>query len=379
VRAHKMKDGRWAMWLDLGIDMASGRRIRKRVEAKTKREAESKATALRERHQRGEDVRRKPRMMGMLFDDWLDTITIEGRAPNTLRAYRGVLTNHLRPRLSAASVPTVHMIELQRMFNEMASQLAPAYIKMIRTVLCQAFDFAIVQGERTDNPARAISIPKLSGTPGRSLTPNEVRAVRSALEGNRYGLAIQLALLGLRRSEIPALRWEDFDAQAGTLLVRRQLLRDTAARTWRIIDHTKGGGMRMLSLGPKLTAALQLLRRSQAVEREAMVWPDSGYIFVSVRNGGPCPPGTIYKAFKAVCTAAGIAPARLHDCRHTAGTMLLAGGEDIGTVAGVLGHANPQVTATVYAHALPHRVADASKRLEAIYDDTDEMRRRHVQ
>jgi integrase len=372
-----MKDGRWCVWLDLGTDPASGQRIRKRVEAKTKQKAESKATALRERHQRGEDVSSRPRTMGELFDDWLATIERQGHPRNTMIAYRGVIKNHLRPQLGAASVPQVRTRELQRIFNDFADRLAPTYVRQLKSVLAQTLDFAIVQGERTDNPARAVSTPKVSHTPGRSLTADEVRAVRSALEGHRYGLAIQLALLGLRRNEILAVRWEDLDAEAGTLIIRRQLERDDKTRTWKPIERTKGGGTRMLTLGPKLIAAIELHRRAQAVERDVMDWPDNGYIFVSVRNGGPCPPSAIYEAFKAICDKAGITPARLHDCRHTAGTMLLADGEDIATVAGVLGHANPQITATVYAHALPHRVAGASRRLEAIYDAEPEQTRRN--
>lgn len=372
-----MKDGRWCEWLDLGINPASGQRIRKRVEAQTKRKAEAKATALRERHQRGEDVSSKPRTMGELFDDWIATIERQGYPRNTLLAYRGAIKNQLRPQIGAIRVPQLRTRELQRIFNDFADRLAPTYIRQIKTALTQALDFAIKQAERTDNPAKAVSIPRVPRTPGRSLTPDEVSAVRSALEGHRYGLAIQLALMGLRRSEIPAVRWDDFDAEAGTLIIRRQLERDDKRKIWKPADRaTKGGGTRMLTLGPKLVAAFQLHQRAQAVEREAMEWADSGYIFVSTRTGGPCPPGTIYKAFKDICTAAGIAPARLHDCRHTAGTMLLAEGEDIGTVAGVLGHASPQVTATIYAHALPHRVAGASKRLESIYDG-EETRRKH--
>jgi integrase len=46
----------------------------------------------------------------------------------------------------------------------------------------------------------------------------------------------------------------------------------------------------------------------------------------------------------------------------------LTSGEDLATVSGVLGHASPQVTALVYLHVLPHKVADASWRLEDIYE-----------
>ena len=60
---------------------------------------------------------------------------------------------------------------------------------------------------------------------------DEVRAVRGACAGHRYGLAIELALMGLRRGEIPGLHWEDFDEQAGT---RTELLTTDRAELGRL-------------------------------------------------------------------------------------------------------------------------------------------------
>jgi hypothetical protein len=81
--AHKMKDGRWRVWLDLGSDPVSGQRLRKKVEARTKREAESKATEVRERHTRGEDVHAKARTVSELLDEWLNTSVHQGKTENT--------------------------------------------------------------------------------------------------------------------------------------------------------------------------------------------------------------------------------------------------------------------------------------------------------
>jgi integrase len=233
-------------------------------------------------------------------------------------------------------------------------------------VLVQALNFAIDQGERTTNPAEKVRIPKVTQKPGRSLTPEEIHAILPVCDQHPYGLAIRLALMGLRRGELPGLRWDDFDEVSGTLTVRRQIQR--IDKQWTPIEP-KRDSARMLTLGPKLVAALRQYRWDQATMRDAMGWSESGYIFVSLRNGGICPPPTIYDAWRDIATAAGIEPApRLHDCRHTAATTLIADGTDIASVSGVLGHASPQVTLSVYAHVLPHKVAGASKRLEDIYE-----------
>lgn len=365
MAAHKMKDGRWCVWLDLGDDLATGQRIRKRVEARTKRECEMKAAALRERHARGENVLDKARTLAELLDEWLITVAHQGRTANTQQAYAIACKQHLKPHLGAIAVPKLRPRAIQLVFNDLAQRLAPTYIRLIKTALVSALNLAIEQSEITINPAEKVRIPIVKRKPGRSLSADEVRAVRGACPGQRYGLAVELALMGLRRSELPGLRWDDFDEHAGTLLICRQV--QYVNKRW-VEIATKDDSDRMLSLGPKLTAALRQYRWDMAEERAVMEWPESGYIFVSTRTGGICPPHTIYKAFKTIAKAAGIAAARLHDCRHTAATKLLSEGEDIATVAEVLGHASPQVTAMVYAHALPHKVANASRRLEDLYE-----------
>jgi integrase len=366
MRAHKIQGSdRWRVWIDLGSDPVSGRRIRRKCEAKTKREAESKAKAMLERHQRGEDVTIKARTLGELLDEWLITVKHQGKTENTQKAYAGASRNHLKPTLGAKLVTKLRTREIQNVFHGLAERLAPTNIRLVKTVLVQALNLAIEQNEITVNPAANIRIPIVKRKPGRSLTPDEVRAVHQACEGHRYGVAIRLALMGLRRSELPGLRWEDFDEQAGTLMIQRQIQR--VNKQWTPVEP-KDDSRRKLTLGATTAAALRQHRWNQAEERSIMGWPESGYIFVSVRHGGICPPSAIYDAFVDIAKAAGIEPARLHDCRHTAATKLLSEGEDIATVAEVLGHASPQVTAMVYAHALPHKVAGASQRLDDLYE-----------
>lgn len=365
MTAHKMKDGRWCEWLNLGSDPATGRRIRRRVEAKTKRQAEMKAKELRERFERGENITDKPRTLGELLDDWMATIQRQGKAENTIVCYRSICTRQLKPRMGAVLVPKLRTRDIQKVFNELADTFASATVRIMKTVLVSALDLAVEQDERSDNPAAKLRIPPVKNEPGRSLTPDEVRALRAACAGHRYGLAVELALMGLRRGEISGLRWEDFDEQTGELRIRRQIQRVDGKLT---AIPPKDDSYRTLTLGPKMTAALRQYRWKGAEERDAMGWDNSGYIFISSTTGGVCPPTNIYNAFKAICKVAGIAPARLHDCRHTAATKLLSEGEDIATVAEVLGHAGPQVTAKVYSHALPHKVAGASRRLEDLYE-----------
>ncbi len=52
------------------------------------------------------------------------------------------------------------------------------------------------------------------------------------------------------------------------------------------------------------------------------LWEDKGYVFAQP-TGGPLIPNTDYHRWKQLLTDAGVRDGRLHDARHTAGTVLL--------------------------------------------------------
>jgi integrase len=52
-----------------------------------------------------------------------------------------------------------------------------------------------------------------------------------------------------------------------------------------------------------------------------------------------------------------------HGLRHTAATLLIAGGADIKSVQTVLGHTMASTTLDMYCDAVPSRVDEAMKRL----------------
>jgi integrase len=74
----------------------------------------------------------------------------------------------------------------------------------------------------------------------------------------------------------------------------------------------------------ELVAALQGHRAAQDAERElaADLWHDADWLFAQP-TGKPVDPRADYAEWQALLKAAGVRPARLHDARHTAATMLL--------------------------------------------------------
>ena len=88
--------------------------------------------------------------------------------------------------------------------------------------------------------------------------------------------------------------------------------------------------------------ALTALAHTQAVqqqEREAAAeaYRDLGYLAVD-EIGAPIHPDSYSAEFRRIVAGAGLRRIRLHDCRHSAISLLLAAGVPVVAVAGVMGH-----------------------------------------
>jgi integrase len=63
---------------------------------------------------------------------------------------------------------------------------------------------------------------------------------------------------------------------------------------------------------------------------------------------------------------------RTHDLRHTCATLLLEEGVELVTIKELLGHAQIQVTADIYAHVRPRLQRNAIEAMNrALHDDED--------
>ena len=67
----------------------------------------------------------------------------------------------------------------------------------------------------------------------------------------------------------------------------------------------------------------------------------------------PWRPDSVTRTFRQLCATAGLDNVRFHDLRHYVATRLLAGGIDLRTVAGRLGHTKAGTTLNIYAAFVP--------------------------
>jgi integrase/recombinase XerD len=143
------------------------------------------------------------------------------------------------------------------------------------------------------------------------------------LDSRAFAASVLLLIcVGLRVSELVALRPDDFDPESGSLRV-----------------HGKGRRERcVFVVDQRLRSVMALLARR----------PDAQRLFAP--NGGSWSTQSVRRVLRRFARDAGIArPVTPHMLRHTCATLLLEDGVDVRFLQRLLGHENIATTA-IYAH-----------------------------
>jgi integrase len=242
----------------------------------------------------------------------------------------------------------------------------------VHQIISEVLGQAAADGLIRANPAKAAKPPSAKQAKAPEMhcwTPAQLAAFLgwSAENSQHAALWHVLACTGMRRGEALALRWCDLDLDAGTASVRRSAG----------VVRTKGEGFTIAEGGTKtdkprlidLDAATVAVLRAHRLERGGMALSlvkPAALVFGSIEGKHRHPEHTSrqFKSDLERCRKAlgeGAPPeCRLHDLRHAHATALLLAKVPVHVVSQRLGHANPTVTLTVYAHVLSGSQRDAA-------------------
>ncbi len=222
---YKDGDGRWRAVVDLGWQQ--GKRKRKYLSGKTRREVQEKLSAALRAHHQGIAVGIDERQtLGKFLTQWLESVKSSVR-PSTLRSYSHYATFHLIPELGNVRLASLTAQQVQSMLTrKLASGLAPRTVQHLRAVLRTALAQALRWDLVPRNVAELVSGPRVEKVEIQPLTPEQARQMISAVRDDRLGALYILALAtGLRQGELLGLRWQDVDPEGLTLRVSRTLQR----------------------------------------------------------------------------------------------------------------------------------------------------------
>ncbi|TDD36828.1 hypothetical protein E1287_09895 [Actinomadura sp. KC06] len=217
------------------------------------------------------------------INDLLKVLAAHGRADTTVQTYRELVDLHLIPHLGKARVRELTADDVETWLFDRADKLSTSTLGILHGLLTRA----LRRAQRHDKVARNVS--ELVDTPrGRASRPSMLLSVkqatlrlREALHGrHRLGPYVALGLLaGLRTEELRALRWEQVDLEAGTVVV---------VRFARFGGDTKTAKSRRgFRLSQLAVDALFAARAQQAADKLAAgpAYRDHDLVFASLTDG----------------------------------------------------------------------------------------------
>ncbi|WP_369183667.1 tyrosine-type recombinase/integrase [Streptomyces sp. Y1] len=361
------KEGKWHGRVTVGVK-DDGTPDRRHVRGKTRAEVTKKVRELEKKRDDGNVPKAgKKWTVATWLTHWVENIAALHVRPNTLSGYRVAVNVHLIPGVGAHRLEKLEPEHLERLYKKMQDNGSkPATAHQAHRTIRTALNQAIRRGHLTRNVASLAVAPKVEEEEVEPYEVEEVQALLLEAGKNRNSGRWAIALaLGLRQGEALGLQWRDVDLEAGTLRVRQARQRPKYAhgcsepcgrkhagrcpervRTNADAALTKSrAGKRLIGLPDQLVKLLKLHKEEQDRERLAarQEWVEGGWVFAS-ETGHPLIPRTDWDRWKELLAAAGIRDGRLHDARHTAGTILLLLGVPERVVMQIMGWSSTAMT-----------------------------------
>ena len=117
----------------------------------------------------------------------------------------------------------------------------------------------------------------------------------------------------------------------------------------RQVTTTKSHKIRRVDLSPQLTAVLQSLAETRALEAGLTGQPRPDWLFLTPA-GKRVSETPLRRAFYHCLDRAGLRRVRFHDLRHTYASLLIQQGAKPKYIQAQLGHGSIQVTMDIYGH-----------------------------
>jgi integrase len=269
---------------------------------------------------------------------------------STQKNHRHTLEKHLLPRFGDKAMTEITRQEIQAYVAHLVSSgYAPKTTDHIHDVLSAILRTAVKWGHLSDNPAHGVDLPTLINVrPRWALTIAQASALLEALPPLPKTMVGVALLSGLRRGELFALRWGDFDEQRQFLIVRE------AVYEGKFSTPKTAAGVRQIPLSE---AAIKLIvdwrARVKRGEPEALMF--------STWSGKPISPNNVARRWIVpACDALGIARVTWLTLRRTYSSWAQDKGVPGKVIAQLMGHAKIDTTLNVYT-----QVVDGSLRRAA--------------
>jgi integrase len=312
-------------------------------------------------------------------DKWLKNYARVECKTSTADGYESVIEQYLRSRFGDRALNQIKRDDVKLMINDLiALNLSRNTIRNALCVIRGIYNEAIEEGVLEVNPAarlgRFTRTPKTGEIKGISLTSAEAEQFLEAAKEicpEYHPLFLMALRAGLRRGELVALQWGDIqfgkdehDANRFTIVQHNYVRREHTT--------TKSKKSRRVDLSRELRRVLIELRDRRLLDAFLKGKDDISdeFVFPSPEGSILDPDNLYHRYFQPVLAKSGLRKIRLHDLRHTFGSLLIQSGASIVYVKEQMGHSSIQVTVDTYGHLIPGANISFVDRLDEKPSDT---------
>ncbi|MFI0780403.1 tyrosine recombinase XerC [Streptomyces sp. NPDC021212] len=386
------------------VTTPDGRKKRKYVYGKTRTEVHDKWIKLHTEAKKGPVATSVPTLEQYLTY-WLREVVEPDLKPKTGETYAMHVRLYIAPGLGQKRIDKLTVRDVRTWVNDLLEQCqccaqgkdarreeprccavgrccdrvpSRRTVQDARAVLRSALTNAMTEELISKNVAGLVKVRSARKVKRDPWSVEEARKFLEAASAARdplYAAWVLILVLGFRRGEVLGLTWQGVNLDAGEVTVQLQLQH---IRRRLVHDETKTeASTATLPLPDICVAALQVRRKEQEAAKQTAgeLWTDSDFVFTT-RYGTPIEPRNFNRSFADRSSKAGIRRIRLHDTRHTCGSLLAALDVHPRIAMQILRHSKIAVTMEIYTHVPSEATRKALRRLGKHLGKQDRKRRK---
>ena len=309
---------------------------------------------------------------------WLQTVAPDKLAKSTLVREKQDI-ERFKPYLGSYKLVDLRPEHFRGLYAKLRKQknratgkpLSEATVEGVHSCLCGILSDAMEGGYLDHNPAWRTY--KYAGQKKEKKIADDetVKKLIQALETASILHETYFKLIiatGMRRGECCALKWEDINYAERSIHVCRNAVKTTGDEILVKAPKTKAGN-RYVYFSAEMESLLREYEAFCAAETERYdkrKQTKDDYVFRRKGMKLPMTPSTFTWRFKKILKANDLpTDLNVHSLRHTAASLFIASGTDVGTVAGLLGHSQPSTTLDIYTHAFDKNKKAASQIMQS--------------
>ncbi|MBP1950244.1 tyrosine-type recombinase/integrase [Virgibacillus litoralis] len=327
----------------------------------------------------GEYISPEKRKFSDYISDWRNKFAKNNYAARTLQNYNEKLNNYILPYFGSKRLDQIKPIHVVNFMSEVSQPGAAAskreeplsgatiyeIDKTLRVVLNKAVEWQLIK----KSPMDGLKRPKIKKKEMNYYEMDDVIKFILALYKepvNWRMFFLTSAIAGMRRGEVLALEWTDYDFEENEILLKKSIpffengephIKNT--KTNEIIRRISMPGWYMEEMG-------QYKKKWYQEKKDCGDWWKGGSNTFLFHKGFGIPyiPSTVNKTWTNIKKRHGLKNIRLHDLRHTMVTYLLEDGESLLNVQNRAGHSSSKITTDIYGHVSKRASKSTAERFE---------------